>query len=118
MAVCHTTGLAVHEATKQNFNNNPQNKLQINNMFNSGTSESCSNPSDGILTNILQQLNTNLFPDQSANEPNKDISKKKSSLVDLATISLPNTGISESVESSSAQNSSIWSFPQNQPQKK
>ena len=74
---------------------NELNKLRIGNIFNESTTESNPN-NNGILTNILQQISTNLIADN-----NKE--------VDLATISLPDTD--EIVDTNqNAPNSSIWSF--------
>ncbi len=63
---------------------------------------------DGILTNILQQLNTNLFPNQSS-------SSGGSGGVDLATISLPNTG--NETSSVAGVGGVDWSFSQSSNQK-
>ncbi len=57
----------------------------------------------GILTNILQQLNTNLFPNQSS-------TSSVSGEIDLATISLPNNE-SESLNIVGASDVD-WSFTQ------
>ena len=55
---------------------------------------------------LLQQLNTNLFPKQ--NEQSRDIIEN-SSLIDLATISLPSNVI-EKNESKNTGGSTIWTF--------
>lgn len=121
----------------QGFINTPDmNKLQITNMFNSGSTEPAT-ANDGILTNILQQLNTNLFPNQSSGVTSSK-PENSTNLVDLATIALPNTG-SEDIEAKQnlggqttadgetdnaflnqnlSQNSSIWSFLQQKNQEK
>lgn len=77
-----------------------------------------SNANDGILTGILQQLNTNLFP---AGAQTGSTSKQSPSdavdLVDLATMSLP-TKPSEAIVDSAKQASapSIWSFSEQKKQ--
>lgn len=92
-------------STQQNFvdsQSNQLNKLRIGNIFNETTTESNPN-NNGILTNILQQISTNLIADNNE-------------AVDLATISLPDTG--EIVEpNQNAPNSSIWSFSDQKSEK-
>lgn len=92
----------------------PQNFInsQIDQIFNAGTNEPSSNSTnDGILSNILQQLNTNFFPDQ--NPGSSQANSENPNLVDLATISLPNTPNEQGeTKQNINENSSIWSFSQ------
>ena len=86
-------------------------------MFNPVTSESDSNSTNnGILTNILQQLNTNLFPAQSSGT-SKQPAADNVNRVDLATMSLPTKPSDVIVDSAKQTNApSIWSFPEQKKQ--